>query len=581
MRSYEFDPAPHERAIVRIVEALVSEGPVDDRRLYRLFTRHPKAPGQVFSKHELIRGVRRFAPEYGWDEASVVSLLRSKPVRSHSGVAPVTVLTKPYPCPGKCVFCPNDVRMPKSYLAMEPGAQRAFHFRFDPYAQTYGRLRAFHENGHAIEKVELIVLGGTWTHYPESYRIWFISRCFQALNDFDPRNLKTDLDLPDIDYEALPEKVDGRDDTVSYNQRIGAFWRSVTPAAEHATWEELRAIQDTNRDARARCVGLSLETRPDEIDESSIVALRRLGATKLQLGLQSLDDEILKLNERGHDVLQSARAVATARAAGFKIQAHWMANLLGATPDRDKADFERLFDDDRFRPDELKLYPNALVESSALMLHHERGAWRPYDDEELLAVVTHGLLSTPRYCRLSRVIRDIPGHDILVGNKQSNFRETAERVLRERGAILKDIRAREVKRAAPFLDRSTSKVTTYGSGIGTEVFLEFVDDRDRLAGFCRLALADGRRSQPAFAELRDVALIRELHVYGPAATLGDKSPTLHQHGGLGRRLLDSAEDIARRAGYRSMAVISAVGTERYYERSGYTRGDAYHHKALS
>lgn len=585
MRTYDFDPEPHEARVVAIVGELASRADFDDRALQRVLTRHPKAPGRLFSKPELIRAVRHFARRHRWDEAELIRRLRLKPVRSHSGVAPLTVLTKPFPCPGRCVFCPNDVRMPKSYLSMEPGAQRAAHNQFDPYAQAAGRLHAFHLNGHAVDKVELIVLGGTWTHYPEAYRIWFVKRLFDALNDFDPAARgRPELDVADGGWEALPAQVDGRDPDLSYNRIVRRFL-ATRPRAEpeSAGWDELARAHATNRDAHARCVGLSLETRPDEIDPHTVRELRRLGATKVQLGLQSLDDEILTENQRGHDVARSRRAVAQLRAAGFKVQAHWMANLLGATPESDCRDFERLFDDPDFRPDELKLYPNALIESAELMRHWESGAWRPYDDDELLRVVTHGLERTPRYCRLSRVIRDIPGHDIVVGNKESNFRERAERELAGAGRPALDIRAREVRRDPPPPEGLALRTTAYATGIGEERFIEMVGTgpghHDRLAGFCRLALPDGRVPAPG-PELIGAALVRELHVYGPATRLGGREAGAAQHGGTGSRLLAAAEDQARAAGYGRVAVISAVGTERYYEARGYAADGLYHVKRL-
>jgi len=265
------------------------------------------------------------------------------------------------------------------------------------------------------------------------------------------------------------------------------------------------------------------------------------------------------------------------RAAGFKVQAHWMANLLNASPESDRADFDRLFSDPDFRPDELKLYPNSLVESAELMRFWKAGAWRPYDDEELLSVVTHGLEAAPRYCRLSRVIRDIPGHDIVVGNKQSNFRERAEAELGRRGLRAVDIRAREVRREiAPTRDLAL-RTTAYASGIGEERFIEAVDAADRLAGFCRLALPDGRVGAPR-PELEGAALVRELHVYGPAAELGRRDRSTAQHGGLGRRLLEAAEAQAASAGFEAVAVISAVGTRRYYEARGYEEAGLYHAK---
>ncbi len=576
MRTYEFDVRAHEDQLVRLVDTLRRAPDLDDRRLHRLFVDHPKGPGQLFSKSEVIRGVRALKEQYGWSEDAIVARLRMKPVRSLSGVTPVTVLTKPHPCPGRCVFCPNDVRMPKSYLSMEPGAQRAARVRFDAFAQTWTRLKALHANGHPLDKIELIVLGGTWTHYPETYRIGFIKRCFDALNGFfDAEGVA----LPDVDYEALPAQVDGRHPELSYNRVVQDFWRGRPAPDDGSTWEELEAAQAENQDARLRCVGLSLETRPDEIDDRILSELRRLGATKVQIGIQSLDDAILSANARGHGVEVTKLAVRRLRQAGFKIQAHWMANLVGATPESDREDYRRLFADPAIRPDELKVYPTSLVESAELMRVYEDGGWRPYDDDELLAVVMSALSETPRYCRLSRVIRDIPGHDIVVGNSEPNFRQRAARELERQGWPARDIRAREVRNAAFMGAEFAVRYSEYATASGRESFIEAVDSDDRLAGFCRLSLPTPGQRSPR-PELDGRAIIRELHVYGPVARIGTTDEGLTQHGGLGSRLLRAAEQRARAAGFQDLAVISAVGTRRYYEARGYRPYGLYHGKRL-
>lgn len=563
-----------------IVGALMETPTLSDRELHRLLRRFPRGPGRLFRKSELIQSIRALGPERGWPVDTLTARLRMKPIRSQSGVLPVTVLTKPFPCPGRCAFCPNDLRMPKSYLSNEPGALRAAMFRFDPYAQVTGRLFALSQNGHVVDKVELIILGGTWTHYPRSYRVGFVLRMFEALNDFDPNAELPEFDLPPVDYVRLPQLIHADTDGV-YNAAIQAFWRdqSEGPKEPTGTWTDLSAVFAQNQDARCRSVGLSIETRPDEIDREVVRELRQLGATKVQIGIQSLDDALLERNKRGHDVAQTRRAIGWLRAAGFKVQGHWMANLLGATPARDQEDYLRLFSDPAIRPDELKLYPTSLIESAELMRFFRGGEWRPYSDDELLTVVTHGLKSTPRTCRLSRVIRDIPGTDIVVGNKEPNFRERAERALRERGTAVQDIRAREIRGQTVEWASLSLNDTEYESAIGQDVFLEVVDPADRLAGFCRLSLPDGRVPAP-FSELEGAALIRELHVYGPAVALHTREGSHAQHEGLGRWLLEAAESRARTAGFGKVAVISAVGTRRYYEKRGYGPDGNYHTKRL-
>jgi elongator complex protein 3 len=574
-QDYRFSPEEHERellAIIRTIEALPEVGNLD-----RILRRHPKNGDALFSKSELIAGYRHLA-EHNPDLSEprrFLEKVRMKPVRSLSGVTPVTVLTKPFPCPGKCIFCPNDVRMPKSYLSNEPGAQRAGMHRFDPYEQTASRLSALYWIGHPTDKVELIVLGGTWSSYPESYQVWFLMRVFQALNDFG-RGASPGGTLAPIDFASIEEQVDGRRGVADYNRIVSEFARRQVPAnQETVTWDELASAQKENETAEARAVGLSLETRPDHVTAEEVVRLRRLGATKIQIGYQSLDDEVLALNERGHDVLASRRATKLLRRAGFKIQAHWMANLYGSTPERDLEDYERLFSDPDFRPDELKLYPCNLVASATLMAHYEAGRYRPYTEAELLELLVTSMTRTPPYCRLSRVIRDIPGEDIFAGSRVTNFRAVAEEEMRRRGVRSQDIRAREIRRFEVSPGEVRLDVLRYRTSSGCESFLSYVTDDGRLAGFLRLALPDS----PSFIdELGDSAVVREVHVYGSAVSIGAREEGKAQHAGLGRMLLQEAVVEAGSKGFARLSVISSVGTREYYRRQGFVDGPLYQHR---
>ena len=587
-KSYHFEPAEHERELVPIIEAIRQLDEIDVRTLNRLTRRFPKAGRGSFSKSEIIRGFRHFAERYGWgDDEGFIERVRMKPIRTLSGVAPVTVLTKPFPCPGKCIFCPNDVRMPKSYLSREPGAQRAAQHDFDPYAQTLSRLVAYHHTGHEVDKVELIVLGGTWSFYPEPYQIWFVKRCFDAMNDFEDwagrNNLpRTVLPRGPIDFEDLDDAFDGRVIERTYNQVVSEFLRGtlgggLLAETEQATWAELEAVQEHNERARARCVGLVVETRPDHLSREEVVRIRRLGCTKVQIGFQSLDDHVLRLNNRGHDVAATRRAVGLLRQAGFKIHAHWMPNLYGSSPERDVEDFDRLFDDPDFRPDELKIYPCSLIETAELMQVYERGDWRPYDEDELLAVLTACLPRVPPWCRVTRVIRDIPGDDILVGNKTTNFRQVAEAELARRGERCRDIRAREIRGRKVRPEDLRLEALVYASGIGREVFFQMVTDDDDLVGFCRLSLP----AEPVFVEeIAQSAMIREVHVYGAVVGIGDQREGPSQHLGLGRRLVEAAAQRAAGEGRDDLAVISSVGTRDYYRGLGFVDGVLYQHRRL-
>ncbi len=587
----DFDPRPLRAAMLPLLREIADlppnrVEPLTADRLDPLLRRHPKPGGGYFSRSELIAGYRAFAGDSGLDpdEARFRRRVQRRPVRSQSGVTPLTVLTQPFPCPGQCIFCPNDVRMPKSYLSDEPGAQRAAQNRFDPYLQTWNRLAAFDATGHPVDKIELIVLGGTWSFYPEAYQIRFVERCLEAMSDFGEgvdRRGECEDSLPD--FEAIDAEVDGAAFSKNpYNQRVSEFLKQSqsgqrVSSAQVSDWGSLATAQARNESAGARCVGLVLETRPDHVSPEEVTRLRRLGATKVQLGVQSLDDEILAANRRGHGVLATRQAFRLLRQAGFKIHAHWMANLNGATPASDLVDFARLFTDPEFRPDELKLYPCSLIETAELMRFWRSGEWRPYTDDELLAVVAGALPNVPRWCRVTRVIRDISSDDIVAGNKRTNFRQIAEAEVARQGGRIREIRAREIRGEDFETDSLRLVETEYAASGAREVFLELVTGDDRIVAFLRLSLP-GERS--FLAELGSNAIVRELHVYGGAVRIGAEAGPRAQHRGLGTQLLETAAARARAAGYETLSVISAIGTRNYYRRQGFVDGDLYQHRTL-
>lgn len=448
-------------------------------------------------------------------DADLVTHLQKKPTRSQAGVTVVTVLTKPYPCPGKCIFCPTDVRMPKSYLRDEPGAQRAERHGFDPYTQTAARIQALEQIGHPAEKIELLILGGTWSSYRRDYQEWFVKRCLDAMNGEESANL----------VEA----------------------------------------QEKNAVGPRRNVGLVVETRQDSITPDELRWFRYLGVTKVQVGIQSLDEQVLALNQRGHDVQSTRDAFRLLRLAGFKIHGHWMANLLGATPESDRADFARLWSDLAIQPDELKIYPCMLVENAELYDYWQRGEYTPYDEETLTELLADCLAQVPRTVRVNRVIRDFPTTNVVAGNKKANLRQMATERAEDDGRRLKDIRAREIRRQKVTRAELHLQITTYETDATTEHFLSFETAEERLAGFLRLSFPHPGQPLP-LPELADHAMIREVHVYGPALNLGDGSEGEAQHMGLGSELIIKAKEMARAAGFGKIAVISAIGTREYYRR---------------
>ncbi|MCY3779435.1 MAG: tRNA uridine(34) 5-carboxymethylaminomethyl modification radical SAM/GNAT enzyme Elp3 [Chloroflexi bacterium] len=602
-RKYDFDAEAHRKQVIPLLKVILAAPQrLSTREHQQLMRRYPKPMGEGFySLANLIDAWRTFAGQDGlpdFDE-NLLYKLRRKPVRTLSGVTPLTVLTKPFPCPGTCIFCPNDVRMPKSYLADEPGAQRAEKNAFDPYLQTWTRLQTYRNLGHSTDKIEIIILGGTWSFYPETYQIWFIKRIFDALHDFG-----NGIDRRDEASAALRAKsqftgepvtavaIRGAEMTATYNQtvqdiyademtrsrgmadEIAAGLRQRGIVDEYATWAELEAAQRENETAACRSVGLVIETRPDHISEEEVIRIRRLGCTKVQIGFQSLNDRVLALNKRGHDVAATRRAVRLLRLAGFKIHAHWMPNLYGSAPEADLADYETLFGDPDFRPDELKIYPCSLIESAELMQQYQAGEWRPYSHDELLELLLSCFKRTPEYCRLTRVIRDIPGTDIVDGNKVTNFRQLVEREMERRGEACMDIRSREIRRKQVTSADLRLECLSYRSSIGEEIFLQLITDERDLAAFLRLSLPD-RSEKALVAELGGCAMIREVHVYGLALGIGSASGGRAQHAGLGTRLIERAADIAAERGYQRLGVISAIGTREYYRKRGFVDGELY------
>lgn len=548
----EFDPYPYEQQLLPLLRAIIAEPELSNQTLLQIVKQYPQPDGGVFSKDKLIQAYRAFVRDGVLEppDVDLVEKIRLKPTRTLSGVTPVTVLTKPYPCPGQCIFCPTDASMPKSYLRDEPGAQRAEANRFDPYRQTFARLAAYRNIGHPTDKVEMIVLGGTWSAYPANYQRWFVRRIFDALNDFGASEASEPSEAP---TDAPETRVE---------------------------WPALFDAHRRNEDARSRCVGLVVETRPDYVTEREVLRLRKLGCTKVQIGFQSLDDDVLVKNRRGHDVAAIRRAVRLLRQAGFKIQAHWMANLYGSDPAKDVQDFERLFADPDFRPDELKLYPCSLIDGTGLMDLYRQGLWRPYTHDELLGVLIECVRRVPRYCRVTRMIRDIPAQYIVDGNTKSNLREVVQDEAQRRGIALAEIRSSEIRNQP--VDPTTLQLSeiAYTTSVGEEVFLQFVTPEGRLAAFLRLCLP---RQASFVAELGRDALIREVHVYGQAVNIGEdgRDGDRAQHSGLGARLIARARAIAAVKGYARLHVISAVGTRAYYRKLGFRDGELYQSIAAS
>lgn len=544
-----FDPAEHRSALAAIFREVLAVQDADwdaSRTLRSILARYPKDGKGFYAKSDLVAGFR-FLIEEGElvPDPTLLDRIRMKPVRTSSGVAPVTVLTAPAGCPGKCIFCPDDWRMPKSYIFDEPGAQRAERDGFDPFKQTYGRIEAFESIGHDASKVELLILGGTWGAYGQDYREWFVRRCYDAMNAYGNRE-----------------------------------------------WEPSSSLEEAKRVnvlSAHRNVGLVVETRPDWITPDEIKQMRRLGVTKVQIGVQSLEDHVLELNKRGHSVAEVKHALGLLRTAGFKLHLHWMPNLFGATLDSDRDSFRRFFDDESIRPDELKIYPCSLIAGTELYEEWLAGNYHPYTEQELVGLLADVKPFVPPYTRINRLFRDIPAHHIEAGVKTSNLREVVHRELARRGDRCSCIRCREVRRKQIREDSLRFSVTTYTTDLTVEHFLQFVSvdgeengsrvdpERAPLAGFLRLSLPKTATagSRAFLEEIQGAAMIREVHVYGPALAIGHSEEGAAQHAGVGTRLLQEARRLSRAAGFERISVIAATGTQAYYAARGFEPGDLY------
>ena len=493
--------------------------------VFKAIRSHPLPGGAGFlSKHTLISAYRKQVQEgTRKEDPELFRKIRLKPMRTLSGVTTVTVLTKPYPCPGKCIFCPDYQEMPVSYLPDEPGAMRALFHKYDPYAQVESRIESLHEIGHPTDKIELLVLGGSWSAYQDEYQTWFIKRCFDAMNQVESKSLDEAHEL--------------------------------------------------NQNASHKNVGLVLETRPDLINQEELRKMRELGVTKVQIGIQSLDDGILLKNQRGHTVEQARKGVAYLRAAGYKIVLHWMPNLLGSTLESDREDFKRLWPN--FAPDEIKIYPTQLLKDTRLYDFWKNGEYTPYTTGELINLIADLKATVPEYCRINRVVRDIPSHNVVAGNKRTSLRQDIQLELERRGEVCRCIRCREVGGQEIDVKSLILKDLVYQINGCEEHFLSLNTADGSLAGFLRLSLPGSEAEKTGLLDLDGAAIIREVHVYGQSLPVGQELEGAAQHAGLGTSLLVEADRIAIEKGYKRIAVISAVGTRAYYLDRGYQRGQLY------
>lgn len=473
------------------------------------------------------------------EKERLTQVLRKKSSRSLSGILVVAVMSPPYPCPGSCIYCPGGVHSPKSYTGHEPATLRAIENNYDPFMQVKSRLEQYRRMGHAVDggKVKLVIMGGTFLAFPEDFQDLFVKRCLDAITGVPSSSLE--------EAKALAEK------------------------------------------SKIRNVGITIETRPDYCKEHHVDRMLHLGATKVELGVQTVYDEIYSLIRRGHSVEDVVEAFRIAKDAGLKVTAHIMPNLPGSTPERDVEVFKTMFYDSRFKPDSLKIYPCLVLEGTMLYEMYKRGEYEPYPLDTIIEIIAQAKKMMPYWVRVQRVQRDIPARLIVAGVKKSNLRELVLHRLESEGFHCRCIRCREVGRyirrggVPPSLDEIKLHVERYDASEGEEYFISYeTEDRRALVGFIRMRSPSEKAHRPEVSKQSSV-IIRELRVYGPLVPIGERLEDAWQHKGYGERLLADAERIAKETcDAKKILVLSGLGVKEYYYKYGYEKEGVYVSKKL-
>ena len=475
-------------------------------------------------------------------DSNIRKTMMVKPIKTASGVLVITVMAKPYDCPhGKCIYCPGgkELNIPLSYTGKEPVTRLAQKLNFEPRYQIITKLEQECSRGHNISKVELVIVGGTFPFMPEDYQRNFIKECFDALNGIESNSL--------------------------------------------------REAQKLNENNNIRCVGFTVETKPDYCKENHIDLMLDLGITRVEIGVQTLSEKVYKNINRGHTIKDVYDSFQIAKDAGYKIVAHMMPGLPGSNPQKDLEDFKKLFEDSRLKPDMLKIYPTLLLRDTGLAKLYEKGIYKPYPDEVFTDLLLQIKKIVPPWVRIMRIQREIESEDILYGYKSSNIRQILQQKLTEQGLQCNCIRCREVgiKKLTNYENiKISTKRIDYDSSNGKEIFLSLEDDENNiLFGFLRLR----KLAKPHRTELREKngnpsAIVRELHVFGQLVDIGSNNDFLissSQHKGYGSKLLEIAENIVKNEfGLNTISIISAIGTRQYYKKFGYLLNGPYVSKEL-
>jgi len=467
------------------------------------------------------------------DFSKLRKVLLKKPIKTASGVSVIALMPKPYACPhGRCTYCPGGIEFnsPNSYTGNEPSTLNAIENNYDPKLQITTKIEKLIAFGHDPSKMEIVIVGGTFLFMPKDYQENFIKSCYDALNDTDSSSL-----------------------------------------------EEAKL---NNEHAKIRNVGFTIETKPDYCKQEHVDAMLNYGITRIEIGVQSLQERIYKIVNRGHDYKDVTDSFQISKDAGYKIVAHMMPGLPTVTPKEDIEDFKRLFTDQHLKPDMLKIYPSLVIENTPMFDEYKNGQYTPYSDEEMIQVLTEVKKNVPKWVRIMRVQREISPNEIIAGPKSGNLRQIVHQNLRKQGMSCKCIRCRE----AGLSDKKTQEPNLklnridYDSSGGKEVFLSYEDQNDSIYGFLRLR----KPSESAHRnEVKGNCIVREIHVYGKSLKIGEKEENEIQHSGLGKNLMKEAERISKEEfDAKNLLVISAVGTREYYQKIGYSLYGPYMAKAL-
>ena len=503
------------------------------------------------------------------EEKEIVSgILKKKPTRTMSGVAIVAVMCHPHKCPhGRCFYCPESEIAPPSYTGEEPAALRGRMYEFHPYIQCFNRLKQLKQIGHPIDKVELIIMGGTFPSRDLCYQEWFVSQCLKAMTDFGliienkPNNFEYNLDYDEI----------------------RGFEEGVLKTYPPNDYVLIGDVQSANENSKVRCVGMTFETRPDYCKKDHINRMLDFGVTRVELGVQTLSDELYTRIKRGHTIADVVEANQLLRDSAIKVAMHMMPGLF-VDEAQDLKMFKKLFSDDNFKPDMLKIYPCLVTKGSELYDLWKKGEYSPYTDDEAVELIAKVKEILPKWVRTMRIQRDIPATLIEAGVRKSNLGELVYNRLAEKHVDCKCIRCREIGHKKTSMQYSLDQYELFREKYiacnGEENFLSIEDiNEESIAGFLRLRFPSKNHFREEISD--KTSLVRELHVYGNMIKIGNKNPKIGQHTGFGERLLKEAENLSIDKGYEEVAIISGIGSRNYYRKFGYEKVGPYMKKKIA